>query len=275
MRRKSVLAIGIGAALAVVAGAAVVVALTGPGTEDVPDALIEEPPPSYVALGDSYSSGTGVGDYIDDRCLRSELAYPALLAAELGGPFEFAACSGATTADVLSDQIGALEPDTDLVTVGIGGNDIGWNLALAACMLPEGVDCTPAITTAERAAQDDLPALLDGVYSAIAERSPQADVYVLGYPRLFTEEEPCATLPNVTLDEQVRMNEAADLLADVIEGKAAEFGFTYVDVRDVYEGHAVCSEESWINGLVNPPVDSFHPNAAGHQGYFQVLADVL
>jgi hypothetical protein len=39
--------------------------------------------PSYVALGDSYSSGTGTRSYIADgtSCQRSTYAYPSLLAA--------------------------------------------------------------------------------------------------------------------------------------------------------------------------------------------------
>ena len=58
--------------------------------------------PSYVALGDSYSSGTGTRSYIDDgtSCQRSTYAYPSLIAAARGYSLNFRACSGAKVADV-------------------------------------------------------------------------------------------------------------------------------------------------------------------------------
>ena len=65
---------------------------------------------SYVALGDSYSSGVGTRSYISDgtSCQRSVYAYPALIAAAQGYALNFRACSGATVADVTSTQLGAL-----------------------------------------------------------------------------------------------------------------------------------------------------------------------
>src|SRR5690606_34275109 len=62
----------------------------------------------YVALGDSYASGLGTREYIDDGsgCSRSDHAYPSLLADEIGADLTFAACSGATTADLVSSQLG-------------------------------------------------------------------------------------------------------------------------------------------------------------------------
>ncbi|GAB3653816.1 SGNH/GDSL hydrolase family protein [Glycomyces tarimensis] len=228
----------------------------------------------YVALGDSYSSGTGAGSYIDEECLRSEVAYPSLLEQDLRGSFDFAACSGAETEDLLANQLGELNWRTDLVTVGIGGNDIGWGNAVGACLQPESFDCTPVIESAEAAIENELPALLDGVYSEIEERAWRADVYVVGYPRLFSGEATCASAPNVTVEEQVRMNEGADVLSAVIEAKAEEYGFTYVDVRDVFEGHAICDEEPWLLGYTGG-VESFHPDAEGQAAYYAALTEAL
>ncbi|GAB3229373.1 SGNH family lipase [Glycomyces halotolerans] len=226
---------------------------------------------NYVALGDSYTSGVGAGDYDGEECLRSESAYPRLLADRLKGRFKFPACSGADTEDLLADQIDSLNRGTRLVTVGIGGNDIGWGTAVGACMQPETFDCMPVVARSEAAITGELPARLDEVYTEIAERAPSAEVYVLGYPRLFNEEEPCESIPYITPAEQAEMNEAADLLADVIEAKADEHGFTYVDVIDVFEGHAVCDQDSWINGHTGT-VDSFHPTEKGQGAYLAALA---
>lgn len=229
-------------------------------------------PTDYVALGDSYSSGTGAGEYFDQECLRSNLAYPKLLAAGTGADLTFAACSGATGADLLAEQLEPLDAETDLVTVTIGGNDIGWAEAVAACITPLS-QCTDDIEAAEARVRTELPALLDGVYGAITDRAPAARVYVLGYPRLFNEVDECDALGQVSVAEQRRMNQAADLLAETIAAAAAAHGLTYVDVRDVFVGHAVCDEVPYLHGLRHPFVESYHPNALGHaNGYFPAIA---
>ena len=97
-------------------------------------ALITSPSPghaaaaeSYVALGDSYSSGTGTKDYLDDgtTCQRSALAYPSLIAAAGDLDLDLRACSGATTADVIATQLDALGSSTDRVSISVGGQRRG------------------------------------------------------------------------------------------------------------------------------------------------------
>ncbi|SDK56788.1 Lysophospholipase L1 [Glycomyces sambucus] len=229
-------------------------------------------PVEYAALGDSYSSGTGAGNYTDEQCLRSDLAYPRLLANGLGADLAFAACSGATSADLLAEQLGALHESTDLVTLTIGGNDIGWTEAVAACLTPL-VDCTDEIAYSETLIREELPGLLDGVYGAVADRAPNAEVLVIGYPRLFNERSTCGALHQPTVAEQVRMNQGADVLAEVLADAAAAHDFTYVDVRDAFAGHAVCDEVPYLHGLRYPTAESFHPNALGHaNGYYPAVA---
>ncbi|GAB3229368.1 SGNH family lipase [Glycomyces halotolerans] len=232
-------------------------------------------PLDYVALGDSYSSGTGTGSYIDSGCSRSELAYPSLLAADIGAELIFAACSGATTQDLLAEQAPVLEEGTDLITVTIGGNDIGWTDAVTSCMIP-AYDCTGDIERAERFAREELPALLDEVYTEITTRAPHAEVYVLGYPRLFAAKDTCDAFGLISVAEQERMNEGADLLSEVIEGAADSHGLPYIDVRDEFDGHAICDTPAWLNGLTYPIGESYHPNRAGHaDGYLPALTGVL
>lgn len=75
---------------------------------------------NYVALGDSYSSGVGAGPYDSSGCLRSQKSYAPLWAAAHGvTSFNFRACGGAVTADVLNDQVSALSASTTLVTITI------------------------------------------------------------------------------------------------------------------------------------------------------------
>ncbi|MDA1360379.1 SGNH/GDSL hydrolase family protein [Glycomyces luteolus] len=232
-------------------------------------------PTRYVALGDSYSSGTGTGDYFDEVCRRSDKAYPRLLAEGLSAEFAFEACSGATAADLLSQQLGALDAETDIVTVTIGGNDIEWARAARACITPF-VNCMDEIEASEALVQNQLPGLLDGAYGAIEDRAPNADVYVLGYPRLFNGESACGALKQPNVGEQVRMNEAADLLAEVLQNKAEEHGFTFVDVRDAFDGHAICDDVAYLNGLAYPTAESYHPTAMGHRdGYYPAVVRAL
>lgn len=86
-------------------------------------------PLQHVALGDSCASGLGAGvhDPAGGQCKRSQRAYPALQAARYDEvSFAFAACAGAETTDVRTEQLGALEDGTDLVTLSVGGNDAGF-----------------------------------------------------------------------------------------------------------------------------------------------------
>lgn len=228
----------------------------------------------YAALGDSYSSGSGAGPYTDFICQRSDNAHPVLLAAELDANLTFAACGGATTEDVLEEQIDALDQDTDLVTIGVGGNDIGWTDAILACIIPLH-NCTADIAEAEQKVVEELPAKLDAVYAAIAAAAPSAEVYVTGYPRLFAAQDSCDALGLISIDEQARMNDGADLLAETIEGVALDHGFTFVDMRDAFESHAICDDEPWIHGFTILEVP-YHPNVDGHlHGYYPTLSAAL
>src|SRR6476660_4523945 len=94
--------------------------------------------PSYVALGDSYSSGVGTRSYLSDgtSCQRSTYAYPSLVAAARGYALNFRACSGAKLPDVTNTQLGALAASTGYVTISVGGNDAGFAGVLTECAQP-------------------------------------------------------------------------------------------------------------------------------------------
>lgn len=115
----------------------------------------------YVALGDSYSSGTGTGSYLSDgtSCQRSVYAYPSLIAAGKGYALDLRACSGATTADVTNVQLGALGAGTALVTITAGGNDTGFADVLTECAKPAWAgNCNAAMTAASASPATSCPA---------------------------------------------------------------------------------------------------------------------
>src|SRR5688500_4909692 len=116
--------------------------------------------PSYVALGDSYASGTGTRSYISDgtSCQRSTYAYPSLIAASRGYALNFKACSGAKIPDVTNNQLGALTTATNYVTISVGGNDAGFSSVLTECAQPGWMsNCNGAIDTAQNYINNTLP----------------------------------------------------------------------------------------------------------------------
>ncbi len=232
----------------------------------------------YVALGDSYSSGTGTRTYYDSGCQRSNYAFAKLVDTQRADTdVVLAACSGARTGDVLANQVGSLTSGTRWVSITIGGNDAGFSSVITECAQPAWAsDCNGAIDSAQSYITGTLPGQLDSVYAAIKQRSPSATVIVLSYPRLFMGED-CNAGTFFSGSEMTRLNQTADLLRDVTRGRATAAGaqFVFKDAIPPFVGHAVCSSTEWINGLSNPIGESYHPNVTGHSsGYAPLVRQV-
>jgi len=233
---------------------------------------------SYVALGDSYSSGVGTRTYYDDgtSCQRSPVAYPSLLAAQRGYELNFRACSGATVGDVSAAQLDALNGSTSFVTISVGGNDAGFADVLTECAFPWWAsDCDGAIDGAQAYINGTLPGSLDGLYADIRSRAPSAQVVVVGYPRIFMGED-CNAATWFSPEEEARLNQTADLLNSRLAAAASARGFGFADPTNAFIGHAVCDDPEWLNGLSDPISESYHPNTSGHSaGYAPVVGSSL
>jgi lysophospholipase L1-like esterase len=230
---------------------------------------------NYVALGDSYSSGVGTGGpYSGGGCQRSSTAYPQLWAnTHAPSSFTFAACSGATTADVLSGQVGSLSASTTLVTISIGGNDAGFTDVITTCTLGSDSTCVNRVNQAKSFATNELPARLNNVYAQISQRSPAARVIVLGYPRFYKVPGSCSV--GLSDTKRSAINSGADTLAAVTSARAAAAGFTFLDIRSNWTGHEICSGDVWLNSLTWPVGESYHPNRNGQsKGYLPALTSV-
>lgn len=228
-------------------------------------------PPSYVALGDSFSAGTGAGLPTDDDCYLSPNGYPHVIADAQGLALDYQACSGATTADVLNNQLGTLSADTDYVTMTIGGNDLGFASVITDCLLPSWLgDCFGGIEEGREILNTVLPDRYDNLFGTIDAAAPNADVRIGGYPYLFNGQD-CHALTFFSEAEMAELNAATGEMNDVIADHTAAAGFTWVDPTDAFLGHAVCDDEEWINNLSLRVVDSFHPNIAGNIGYAEVF----
>jgi lysophospholipase L1-like esterase len=226
--------------------------------------------PSYVALGDSYSSGTGTRSYLADgtSCLRSVYAYPSLIASAKGYALNLRACSGAKIADVTGTQLSALTASTSYVTISVGGNDAGFADVLTTCAQPAWLsNCNGAVDGAQSYIRTTLPAALTSLYASIRSRAPQAKVTVVGYPRIFNGED-CNLLTWFSPTEESRLNATADLINSTTAARASAAGFAFANPTSRFVGHAVCDSPEWLNGLSNPITESYHPNQTGHaSGY--------
>ncbi|MFB9315691.1 SGNH/GDSL hydrolase family protein [Nocardioides plantarum] len=233
--------------------------------------------PSYVALGDSYSSGVGTGTYIDSSsCKRSNYAYPKLVANQKGYALNFQACSGATIPTVTNSQLAALTTATRYVTISVGGNDAGFADVLTECATPFWAgDCDTAIDGAQAFIRDTLPGRLTTLYTSIRSRSPQAKVVVVGYPHVFMGED-CNAATWFSPEEEARLNTTADQLNAKLSAAASARGFSFANPTSRFTGHAVCDDPEWLNGLSNPIAESYHPNKAGHSsGYLPLVSALL
>jgi lysophospholipase L1-like esterase len=230
---------------------------------------------TYAALGDSYSSGVGAASYtVDSTCKRSVYAYPYLWAQKHPGTtLSFLACSGAKTSDVLTSQIQAVSSATTLVTMTIGGNDIGFSSLIYQCTLS---DCSAALDSTRASLESTLGAALDQVYTTVKSRAASAATIVaLGYPRVFSGTS-CFSSFGISSTEEAKANQLSDALDTLIAKHAAADGVVYKSAIAPFAGHAVCSSSPWLNGLnLFNTGESYHPNRSGHSsGYLPLVTAV-
>ncbi|MFN8193531.1 MAG: SGNH/GDSL hydrolase family protein [Nocardioidaceae bacterium] len=231
----------------------------------------------YVALGDSFTAGPLLAPYADSAggCLRSAANYPSLLADELGATsFEDASCSGATTADVLRTQLRAVGPGTDLVTVGIGGNDGRlFGSLVSGTFVPGAPGELARFLRLARAVEGHVGRVL----AAIHRRSPDARVLVVGYPQLLPDRGSCRAVP-FPAAAYGPLNRVGAALNGSLRRAAESGGATYVDVATASRGHDICAgRRAWVNGSqsVFGQALAFHPFASGMAGVAAVIRRVL
>ena len=230
------------------------------------------PRTSYDVLGDSYASGYGVPPY-SSTCGRSASAYGVLVDGRARLDLDdFVACAGATTASLVAGgQLAALDADTDLVLLSIGGNDIGWSDAVRACLGGTDAQCAGATALVRQRVTTQLPGLLDALHARVAAAAPGARVIVTGYPRLFSPKR--GGYLGASPAEQEALNAGADLLNAVVAAAADRAGADFVDVTSRFVGHGVNSPEPWLLGATDP--GAFHPNAAGYDAYAAAVTSAI
>ncbi len=252
---------------------------------------------SYVALGDSYTAGPLVPlTDVANGCFRSDHNYPSLLARRLHVQhLTDVSCSAATTGDLthrqrtyrqasVPPQLRAVHRDTDLVTLGIGGNDLDlFGTLVETCTRlrptdPNGSPCTASLSggldlrqTARRISSHVTTALRE-----VEHRAPHATVVLVGYLRLVPDRGHCADLPLATGDYALGRRISRELEAALARA-AGRAGARYLDAYALSAGHDVCSKHPWVNGRHTDQqrAAAYHPLAVGMRAVADRLATML
>jgi lysophospholipase L1-like esterase len=261
---------------------------------------------SYVALGDSYAAGLDIPDRTGATagCGQSSSSYPFLVARSLRLKLTDMSCSSATIASLTAAeptgdgtnpaQLSALSAGTALVTLGIGGNDVGWVGIIARCT---EMDLVPALTAGDSASDlapcrdyytsggtnliqpriQTAAGQLAEALSQIRYRAPRARVYVVGYPDLLPPSGgACADTLGITEGDIAFLNNEELRLNAMLRQVARAAGDGYIDTYTPSEGHDACAAPAsrWIEPLIpDAPAAPLHPNAVGEQGMADAIVD--
>ncbi|MFD6423041.1 SGNH/GDSL hydrolase family protein [Streptomyces sp. NPDC060198] len=268
------------AATAALAAAAASLLFTGSAPAGAASPSARSSVSRYVALGDSYAAGEGLSPVVDTACGRTSGSYPTWTAQTVKpAVFKDATCSGATTRSLwnwegtAAPQVNALSKDTDLVTVTLGGNDLGFTDVLTACVLAglttkEGSPCRDTEAAAVDAAFAKLSPRLSSMLTDIRKRSPQARVIVVGYPNLFPADgSVCGTSASLAKGDVTWLNQTTYRLNFMLELSARLQQAEFVSTTDLFQGHDMCepAAERWINPLLPVNSGSAHPNTFGQR----------
>ncbi|MGW5876309.1 SGNH/GDSL hydrolase family protein [Nocardiopsis terrae] len=232
----------------------------------------------YVAIGDSFVAGPMVASARMPLlgCMQSSVNYPKLLAEELGIiEITDVSCSGARMEhlyeaqfDDTPPQLDALRPDTDLVTVGIAGNDFGFSDVLVECAKqslrnPWGSPCANHYGDELDQRIEGLRSEVSGVYADIAERSPNATVLSVGYLQILPESGGCWPSTPIARGDVPFLDEVQTALNEMLREEAQSQGAVFVDTFE--RGHDVCqgSDTRWVEGLIPEDGAPIHPNNLG------------
>ena len=278
-------------------------------------------PISWVALGDSYTAGAigSAGNEYEtprDGCVRTDLSYPRMIADNLGALLDLTnvSCGNATIENIDSVgqfpighripglstdpdypfdevpiQLDAVHADTDVVTVGIGGNSLGFGEFVQTCV-DLGKEANVGTPCRDHYTHDSLGGLslperfriLSAEYRAmlvaIRAKAPNARIITVGYPTVIPENATTCTYGSLLAFSTVTHGDLSWLrtdileeLNDVIRTETEAAKDSYVDIYDSSQGHSVCDragDNNWVDGIFTSLIPLrpalVHPNAKGH-----------
>ncbi|WP_344733801.1 SGNH/GDSL hydrolase family protein [Nocardioides fonticola] len=275
------------AVLATAVTAVLLSALTACGGEES-----DGPERTYVALGDSYVAAVGITPLAETTCSRSTRNYAQQITAALADTpqavrLDDQSCAGAPISSLTETtlrgaasvpaQLDALDDSTDLVTIGMGGNEGGiFSTLVTNCPElrasdPTGAPCREAQQTD---AGDRLVIAARGVRAAmttalarIHDLAPQARVFVVGYPEVAPARGVCPRRLPLAAGDVAYFHELTGLINDALAAAAKAAGDTFIDAAAATRGHDICSDDPWVNGQDDGPDGSwgYHPRLQEQQ----------
>ena len=265
-------------ALAVAIAALAIFALTATGARAA----------NYVGLGDSYAAGPLIPNpVLPLGCLKSDRNYPHRAAPGIGLTLRDATCSGAKTGDMFNPQsvdpdgpnppqLNSVDSTTTVVSLTIGGNDIGFSEVAQSCITVNPFS-HPCLDKYNSGGVDQLKARIEAtapkvaaVLQGIHSRSPGAKVYVVNYPAIFPETgSGCWPQMPLGFQDVPYLRATEQRLNSMLATQAAANGATLVNWYQASIGHDACKSSStrWVEPLVPGELAApIHPNKAGMVG---------
>jgi lysophospholipase L1-like esterase len=259
---------------------------------------VAAPNPTYVSLGDSYAAGPLIPLQVPlFGCLKSNNNYANLTARNLGITLKDASCSGAETEDMTSPQnvdpdgpnppqFDSLTKQTRIVTLQIGGNDIGFSSIAEDCASATSNEGTPCQDRYVHDGRDEISEriqatapLVAAVLQGIRARSPKARVLVVNYAAILPDEGPgCWPQMPITDGDVPYVRAKEKELNAMLATQAAAAGAEVIDWYTASIGHDACQPPviRWVEPVV--PVNAaapIHPNLGGMIGASELLTAAL
>jgi hypothetical protein len=243
---------------------------------------------NYAALGDSYAAGPLIPNpLLPLGCLKSDRNYPHRAAPGIGLTLRDATCSGAKTGDMFNPQgvdpdgpnppqLNAVDSTTSVVSLTIGGNDIGFSEVAQSCITVNPFS-HPCLDKYNSGGVDQLKARIEAtapkvaaVLQGIKSRAPSARIFVVNYPAIFPETGyGCWPQMPLGFSDVPYLRSTEQRLNSMLATQAAGAGATLVNWYAASIGHDACKGSStrWVEPLVpGNAAAPIHPNAAGMLG---------
>ena len=248
----------------------------------------------YVSLGDSYAAGPLIPVQLPPfGCLKSSNDYGHLTQRQLRFPeYRDPSCSGARTNHMTQPQgvspgpnppqFNSLTTDTSMVTLTIGGNDIGFSSIAQDCFVTQPSSGSPCKDKYTAGGQDEVSRRIAetapkvaGVLRGIASRSPLARTYVVNYSAIFPHEGPgCYPQMPVAEGDVPWLRAKQEELNAMLAAQASGNGARLVDVYAASRGHSACALPGfrWVEPVTPAsPAAPIHPNLIGMQAMASLI----
>ena len=246
---------------------------------------VPTPKARYVAMGSSYAAGPKLGAPKPEtpvRCGRDLGNYATITAQQLNLELIDVTCSGATTAHLLGPwnelpaQLDAVTPNTRLVTVTIGGNDVDFvrNLYIASCDAAKSARACPPLAKPSEEAWTALERNLREIAARVRSDAPKARLIFLDYVTIVPDT-PCTAVP-LPAEKIALMRDVAARLAEVTATVARGSHADLVPAGALSRSHTPCDAEPWSMGAPGTGDGTpWHPNEAGMRAIANVLTAKL